>query len=591
MLKNKIQSGFIVGTIIFLQLWFLFSQQLFGDEAFYWLEGQYLDLSYSELPGWTAWMIRLGTELFGNNYFAVRIVSYLGYLSIFWAVFLINKSLSSSNFNSILYLLAIPLFVLLAVMALPDIWLVFFVIWIIFVFVKANQSKKTMDWAVLGIVIAAAINVHVRMWIWLFIAGLSFLWILRKQLYFYKKLFLVTLPIAILGFLPILWFNLNNDFALFAFQFSNRHPWVFQWQNIGFVLSQFVVVTPLVFIHWIKGFFYLKKKPVMIQWILITAIMHWLLYVLLSFFADGLRTTVHWLLISYVPVLGIVGIGLQARVFAKWAIVSGLLISLWLLFTLNFNHAQGSNIQARILDNSTGWYELSVAVKRVQKQRNLDNIVADYFMTAAELAFELEKPTSIKVLPHAKSIKHGRQKQLQIMGMLLDVPKHYKQPALLVVEDSTLKLKNKAKYYAQLCKNFTSLELLESIAIGESNKLFHLFEINNASTEQACEIPALFYVESTFNDDSIHVKGWAILHQIGIEKLYFKSGERETLIANNRLENTGVAQQFPEIRDFNNPNIGFEVNIFNTRINNNSFQIKAIGNNGRVYLSQTYYLD
>ena len=39
---------------------------LFVDEAFYWLEGQHLAPAYSDLPGLTAWLARLGVSLGGR---------------------------------------------------------------------------------------------------------------------------------------------------------------------------------------------------------------------------------------------------------------------------------------------------------------------------------------------------------------------------------------------------------------------------------------------------------------------------------------------------------------------------------------------
>ncbi len=571
----------------------MFHQQLFGDEAFYWLESQYLAWSYSELPGWTAWMIRLGTEIFGDNYFAVRIVSYLGFLSIFRAVWMINQQLSMPKTNQSVLLLAMPIFVLLAVMALPDIWLLFFVIWIVVFFIKAINSDKIFNWAILGLVIAASINVHVRMWIWLFVSGLAFLWIYRQQQKILKPLMLITLPIALLGFLPILWFNFNHEFALFEFQLGRRHPWQFQFQNISFVLSQLLVVTPLVLLLWFKNIFKLHKlhkpqdKPPIIKWILLTAILHWFLYVFLSLFADGLRTTVHWLLISYLPVLAISYQSMDS-LLRKWAVISGLTISMGLLLTINIYKTSGSNIQARLLDNSTGWHELSLAVARLQEQQGVKHIIADYFMTAAELAFEMGNLNSIKVLPHVKNIKHGRQKQLQIMGLLLEKPATYKNKALLIVEDSTLKLQSKGKYYAQLCEYFESIELLESLHIENSNKLFHIFKINNGSR---CEIPALFYVQQELKQENIELSGWVTLHNFGIKKLYIKIGDKDIFIANSQLENTGVKNLLPEILDPNYPRVGFKATVSVNEFKENTYQIKAISNDNKIYISQVYFLE
>ena len=45
---------------------------LFVDEAFYWWEGQHLAMAYSDLPGLTAWLSRLGVAVAGNSEFGLR---------------------------------------------------------------------------------------------------------------------------------------------------------------------------------------------------------------------------------------------------------------------------------------------------------------------------------------------------------------------------------------------------------------------------------------------------------------------------------------------------------------------------------------
>ena len=45
---------------------------LFVDEAFYWQEGQHLAPAYSDLPGLTAWLTRLGVTVGGHHVLALR---------------------------------------------------------------------------------------------------------------------------------------------------------------------------------------------------------------------------------------------------------------------------------------------------------------------------------------------------------------------------------------------------------------------------------------------------------------------------------------------------------------------------------------
>lgn len=594
-------SAVYVLILLILQLWLLFHLQLFGDESFYWLEGQFLSLSYAELPGWTAWMIRLGTSVFGNNYFAVRIVSYLGFLSIFLAIYLINKKLNHQSIYTqqininYLTVLAIPLFVLVGVMALPDVWLIVFVMWIIYFFIKAINNNQSRDWLVLGLIMACGLNVHVRMWIWLFFAGLSFLICFHTSNRIIKSVLFLTLPVALLGMIPVLVFNYHNDYALFSFQFEQRHPWQFQIQNFSFLLSQLLVITPIVLWLWIKNLskikIYFGQHP-FIAWILLTALIHWVFYVIMSLFADGLRTTVHWLLISYVPVLAISSVLIKNKSLIKFAMVSGGVISLMFLSYLSLHKGHSSNIQARILDNSLGWHELSKVVARLQKQNNTKNLITDYFMTASELAFELDRTDSIKVLPHQKNIKHGRQKQLQIMRLLLQHPKTFKKEALLVVEDSGIKLQDKGKYYIQLCQYFKQLQLLESVSVAHTKKQFHVFKVNNKDDQaKSCDIPPLFYVQQDVVNNQVEISGWAILHNSGIQSLLVMSAGESMTIEKDRMINKGIAIMFPEINDTNQPNNAFKIVIPMSKLRNNSYQIFAISNDNREYLSQNYFIE
>src|SRR5688572_10035481 len=55
--------------VLLLKLMVAARLPLFVDEAFYWQEGQHLAAAYSDLPGMTAWLTRLGVELGGEHPF------------------------------------------------------------------------------------------------------------------------------------------------------------------------------------------------------------------------------------------------------------------------------------------------------------------------------------------------------------------------------------------------------------------------------------------------------------------------------------------------------------------------------------------
>src|SRR4029077_1947952 len=63
----------IVGYLFALRLIFLGQAELLPEEAYYWNYSQHLDIGYLDHPPMVAWLIWLGTTLFGQNEFGVRV--------------------------------------------------------------------------------------------------------------------------------------------------------------------------------------------------------------------------------------------------------------------------------------------------------------------------------------------------------------------------------------------------------------------------------------------------------------------------------------------------------------------------------------
>ena len=62
----------LIGYAFFLRVIFSAQIELLPEEAYYWNYSRHLDIGYLDHPPMVAWLIRLGTDLFGNNEFGVR---------------------------------------------------------------------------------------------------------------------------------------------------------------------------------------------------------------------------------------------------------------------------------------------------------------------------------------------------------------------------------------------------------------------------------------------------------------------------------------------------------------------------------------
>ncbi|HEX2082409.1 MAG TPA: glycosyltransferase family 39 protein, partial [Xanthomonadaceae bacterium] len=95
---------------------------LFVDEAFYWQEGQHLAWAYSDLPGLTAWLTRIGVEIGGAHTLALRAPFLLIAAAIPWLVAAITarESGRTAGWTAASFAVLLPLAGTLGLLAVPD---------------------------------------------------------------------------------------------------------------------------------------------------------------------------------------------------------------------------------------------------------------------------------------------------------------------------------------------------------------------------------------------------------------------------------------------------------------------------------------
>ena len=80
------------------------------------------------------------------------------------------------------------------------------------------------------------------------------------------------------------------------------------------------------------------------------------------------------------------------------------------------------------------------------------------------------------------------------------------------------------------------------------------------------------------------------MHKIGIKSLSLEMNGKQLKITNFPLKNTGIAQQFPEIKDPNLPFAGFSIAIDYKPKQQESFTVQAKTIENKHYNSQLYYI-
>ncbi len=215
--------GLII-TFSCVRLWIAGSGQLdlAQDEAQYWDWSRRLQLSYYSKGPLIAWLIRFGTTLFGNTELGVRFAAVLCNVAIQGLLVVwIGRIFARPLLALIVICLAntIPLFIASGVLMTTDNPLM--VCWVLgFVSVSALVEKQTSKLALVGLFAAVAFGVLAKYTMLLFVPlALLYVWILVR-LGLVARATLTRAAVALLlgafiGFLPILIWNMQNDFVSF----------------------------------------------------------------------------------------------------------------------------------------------------------------------------------------------------------------------------------------------------------------------------------------------------------------------------------------------------------------------------------------
>lgn len=204
-----------------------------GDEAYYWMWGQYLDWSYHDHPPLNAWLLRLSADLFGWNRFALRLPAMLAFAAsaaiiCWWAPRLApHWPPRHAAAAAMLVVLASPLFFVFQTVAFPDYLLIalslaaghFFVLYIRGAEEGRPSTAKLLAAAIcIGLAALAKYSA-------LFV-GLGFVaWCLstpagRRELASPRPWLAGAVALALQA--PVLWWNWRTGFSSFAFHFSGR---------------------------------------------------------------------------------------------------------------------------------------------------------------------------------------------------------------------------------------------------------------------------------------------------------------------------------------------------------------------------------
>ncbi|WP_045767111.1 glycosyltransferase family 39 protein [Xanthomonas albilineans] len=604
---------------IFLVLWIVVTAAkllvaahlpLFVDEAFYWQEGQHLAAAYSDLPGLTAWLVRLGVAIGGDHLLALRAPFLLLSAGMPWLIARIATRWfgAVAGWRAGSLTLLMPLSGTLGILALPDVPMALATILCIDASARLLRKVEAMSAVELALGLSIGALSHYRFVGVIGGGAIALLLIPQGRRMLRDPQVWVALALGIVAWLPLLAWNVDNGEAGLKFQLIDRHPWSFQSAGIGFVLIQLLLVTPLLAVAMAKVALIATRGGgnggARVQWRYFGLLggVSTLGIFLLGFFTDVERVSFHWPLPGYLALLiatPVILNGWSKRLRrATWLLTGlGLIGAFGYYLAVSLpavrEHAAGDKYYPR---NFAGWQPLAAAVRReLATMPAGTQVLADNFKVGAELGFQLHDP-DIQVLPHPLNTKHGRSAQLRQWGLLSDG--HRDGPRLLVLSPSDMRYRLLLQRYHAVCDLVGPLPPPQVVSSDHGSQRFLLFALPAQRLPGPCTTPAMAWIDTPAVDAAVgrrvEVSGWAFKDGVGIARVELLLDGKVAAQARYG-ERNDVAAFWNISTDPGHPNIGFRATLDASALTPGThwLGLRLYGRDGSVedWLEQSIILD
>lgn len=410
------------------------------DEAHYWEWSRRLDLSYYSKGPMIAYLIYIGTSIFGDSVFGIRIMAVVfSALSSVYLFKLVNEMYADrqaiidesqkANGNSIALISAIllqiiPLFAPFGVIFTIDSPFIFFWILSLYVFWKAvnntavgNQQSAVSSqglklWLFLGASIGLGLLTKYTM---AFFYASAFLFLLFSE----KRHLLKTsrpyaaLFISLLVFSPVIIWNFQHDWVTIKHTAGQAHVSegikLSLKTFIEFLISQIGIITPILFVMMCLAIFKLQKSESGPQ----SKFLFWFFVPVIAFFLlksiQG-KVQPNWAMTGYIT--GIIAfarylVGQRAKGKGQ-PVIAAIAILLALLVTVISHYPSIIKLPVKLDPSSRirGWKELGIEVGKIHDSisgKGETFIFSDRYQVSSELAFY------VKGNPRTYSVNLGRR--------------------------------------------------------------------------------------------------------------------------------------------------------------------------------------
>ena len=241
----RLAIGLIAYAVV-LRLVYAGSVETMPEEAYYWSYSRRLDFGYLDHPPMVAWLIRLGTALFGQTEFGVRAGALCcgAITSLFVYKLARNLFGEASALAALLLAQTLPYFFLSGFLMTPDAPLAAAWAASLYFLERALIGNQSRAWWLAGVSLGIGMISKYSIAILAPVTMAFMLWDPNSRHWWRRKEPYLAALLALALFSPVLVWNAQHEWASFAFQTSRRIAEAPQFALHKLIGSIIVLITP-----------------------------------------------------------------------------------------------------------------------------------------------------------------------------------------------------------------------------------------------------------------------------------------------------------------------------------------------------------
>jgi dolichol-phosphate mannosyltransferase len=254
---------FAAACLLLMRVVYAMGPDLFPEEAYYWNYAMHLDFGYLDHPPLVAWLIYLGTAVFGNGEFGVRVFALV--CSVITALFTyLTTSFFFGRRSGVmggLLVQALPFFFMTGLMMTPDSSLTACWAGMLYFLVCAIFDQQTWAWWGVGVCLGLGMLSKYTIallgpatLLFLVLDPASRVWFRRVAPY-------GAVALAALIFSPVVIWNAQHQWASFLFQTDGRMAAPMRFSSHQLAASILLFLTPVGLVLAVKSLMGRVKLP------------------------------------------------------------------------------------------------------------------------------------------------------------------------------------------------------------------------------------------------------------------------------------------------------------------------------------------